>query len=482
MLIISKSLFSRWNEDRLSYCHWKSNEHLIPGLQGDTDLDVLLSESDRFKGEEILKQLDFLKCKSQFGSRYPNVDDWIGFDKETGKLIHLHLHYQIVTGHKGLKEYNLPWTLDVLETRIQDPETGVFISDPSFEIVTLYTRIALKVSLNDIFNKLLGNYHIDKSFLVEIEYLKQRVCWEKVEEIVSKYYGRYSTKVVALIKQETLTTKDIFVLRKIAENVFRTVSRYKYSNRFLEFYYKYALKFRKFLRLKLHQFIITRKVSETGEGLQVAFLGQDGAGKTTVTNIIRKWWDWKMDVQLVYLGSGENYRSWRKELLKVLPNNNAFRLFRALLLLTKYSHLSKDVLHTIKKGERYAHKGGLVIYDRYPQVQYAGISDGPKIRSLFMDKTPKFFRRFFERVAAIEEKNIKYASEHYPSIVFKLVIPPEESVRRKPENALETMVLKHNIIKTLDFEHSDVFVIDATMPLEEEIVTIKRIIWEHIQK
>lgn len=482
MLEISKLLFSRWNDAQLCYCHWKSNEHLMPGLIGDTDLDVLLSESDRLKGVEILRQLDFLKCKSQFGSRYPKVDDWIGFDNETGKLIHLHLHYQIVTGHKGLKEYNLPWTMQVLENRIQDPETGVFISSPNFEIVTLYTRIALKVSLNDIFNSYLGKYHIDKSFLIEIEYLKKRVCWEEVESIVFKYYGRYSAQVVDLLKNETLTTKDIFALRKIAESVFRSVSRYKYFYRFLEFYYKYALKFRKFLRLKLHQFIVTRKVPEMENGLQIAFLGQDGAGKTTVTTIIRKWWDWKMDVQLVYLGSGENYHSWRKWLLHKLPRSFGFKTVRAWLTLSKYKALSKDVLKTIRKGERYANKGGLVIYDRYPQIQYAGISDGPKIRELFLNKSPRLLRWVFESFANSEERYLKQATEHQPNIVFKLVIPPEESVRRKPENVLETMEIKHNIIKSLQFENSDVYVIDATMPFEEEILMIKRIIWEHVLK
>lgn len=482
MLEISKNLFSSWNEAKLCYCHWKSNEHLLPGLLGDTDLDVLLSESDRSRGEEILKKLDFIQCKSQYGSRYPGVDDWIGFDQKTGKLIHLHLHYHIVTGHKGLKEYNIPWTTEALATRVQDKDTGVFVSNPNIEIVTLYTRIALKVSLNDLCNRLLGKYHIDKSFLVEITYLKERVNWVEVEKMVSQYYNGYALQVMAIMKKDKLSTEDVFLLRKIAEKVFRKVSRYKYSNRLLEFYYKYALKYRKFLRLKLNKFVITRKVPKTEKGLQVAFLGQDGAGKTTVTTIIRKWWDWKMDVQLAYLGSGENYHSWRKSLLNILPKSFGFNVIRAWLRLSKYTHLSKDVLRTIKKGEKYAQKGGLVIYDRYPQIQYAGISDGPKIRLLFLEKAPRFARRLFERFAIVEEKNLKKASEHHPNIVFKLIIPPEESVRRKPENTLETMEIKHNIIKSLKFEKSDVYVIDATMPFDEEILMIKKVIWEHIQK
>lgn len=482
MLEISKLLFSSWNENHLNYCHWKSNEHLLLGLNGDTDLDVLLSESDKAKGEEILNQLNFLQCKSQYGSRYPGVDDWIGYDQGTGKFIHVHLHYHVITGHKGLKEYNLPWTSKMLEKRIQDKATGVFISDPNVEIVTLYTRMALKVSISDIYLKLLGKYHIDKSILVEIDYLKKRIVWERVEQMVSEYYNRYASQVIGIMRKNIFNSQDVFALRRIAEKVFRKDSRNKYSNRILEFYYKYALKFRKFLRLKMNQFIITRKVPRTEKGLQIAFLGQDGAGKTTVTKLIRKWWSWKMDVQLVYLGSGENYHSWRKMLLSILPNTIGFKTLRAWLTLSKYTQLSKDVLHAIQKGKKYARKGGLVIYDRYPQIQYAGLSDGPKIRTVFLEKAPSVFKVLFERFAKTEEKYLKKAAGHQPDIVFKLVIPPDESVRRKPENALETMEIKHNIIKSLQYENSDVYIIDATMPFEEEVLKIKRIIWEHVQK
>ncbi len=482
MLDVSKSLFSRWNDAQLSYCHWKSNEHLMAGLEGDTDLDVLLSLDDKERGEKILHKLDFLQCKSQFGSRYPGVEDWIGFDNSTGKLIHLHLHYHLVTGHKGLKEYDLPWTSDVLATRIMDKETSVYISSPDIELVTLYTRMALKISLSDIGKKRKGKYTIDNSYLVEIAYLKEKVNWVNVEKIVFDYYQDDAQDVLAILKKEKLHTEDVFQLKHFSEKTFRKVSRHKYTNRLLEYYYKYALKYRKFLRHKLNKFIITRKVPQSEKGLLVAFLGQDGAGKTTVTNIIRKWWSWKMDVQYIYLGSGDNYHSWRKTLYKRLPNSSIFKAVKAWLQLSKYKKIAKDSLSLIKAGEKFSSKGGLVIFDRYPQVQFPGISDGPKIRSLMPKKLPKVFKMILERFAAKEEQYLIKTTDHCPDIVFKLVIPPEESVRRKPENVLETMIEKHNLIKALQFEGSNVYEIDAMMPLEKELLMIKQTIWQHIQK
>ena len=124
MLQISKVLFEKWNSEHILYCHWKSNEHLEPGLDGDTDLDVLLDSKDEVRALLILRELRFLNCKSQYGSRYPKVSDWLGFDAETGKMIHVHLHLTIVTGHRGMKEYNLPWTETALETRDFDQARG----------------------------------------------------------------------------------------------------------------------------------------------------------------------------------------------------------------------------------------------------------------------------------------------------------------------------------------------------------------------
>ena len=117
MLKKSKELFDSWNQHSMTYIHWKGNDHLDEGLNGDTDLDVLLAEKDRVAGCAILNDIGFVQFHSQFGSRYPNVEDWIGFDEATGRLLHLHLHYALVSGHPGLKEFELPWTKEALDTR-----------------------------------------------------------------------------------------------------------------------------------------------------------------------------------------------------------------------------------------------------------------------------------------------------------------------------------------------------------------------------
>ena len=56
MLEACKLLFNLWNDQGIRYCHWKSNEHLLEGLNGETDLDVYVCPQDKELAETLLKK------------------------------------------------------------------------------------------------------------------------------------------------------------------------------------------------------------------------------------------------------------------------------------------------------------------------------------------------------------------------------------------------------------------------------------------
>jgi thymidylate kinase len=482
MLSISKELFSAWNNAELLYCHWKSNEHLLEGLNGETDLDVLLSHHDKDRGEELLRQLDFLKCKSQVGSRYPDVDDWIGFDKPTGSLIHVHLHYSIVTGHKGLKEYDLPWSELALDTRVYNAEYGVYTMEPNLEMVTLYTRIGLKADITTLFRSRIGKYHYDKDAKREIEWLKKRVDLNRVRQLLELYYKDKAKQVLEIMGLETIEASSYRKLRKIAEETFKSNRRVHGFIRLRELYF---LVYHTLIKKTIQKFkpLITKKIPASEKGVSIAFLGQDGAGKTTVTQKLIKWWNWKMDIRYLYFGSGENYSSWKKRLSNKLPSNRVFKYLKAALVIIDLRDVQRHAYRSIKRAQKYIKKGGVAIYDRFPQNEYPGICDGPKIR-LFLSKNMGngLLTRLLLPFAHSEEKYINKILFYSPDVVFKLILPPEESIRRKPQENLEMVSRKHEIIKSLAFEGSDVYTIDATMPFDKEIVLLKNTIWQHLQK
>lgn len=483
MLDISKRLFHTWNEENVIYCHWKSNEHLQAGLNGDTDLDVLVSEGSRERAERVFLALHFLKCRSQYGSRYPGVEDWIGFDAETGKLIHVHLHYTLVTGHKGMKEYSLPWTQTVLEHRVADAATGVFIACPELEILTLYTRICLKATLKRVAKARSGSFSIGKDNEKEIQYLKARVNWDVVKELTDAYWGAESS-VFRYIQASSLSAAEFLQLRSDILKVMQQHSRYgRFQGILYQLYYHGALRLRGVLRRKLGLPFILRKTPATRPGSIIAVIGQDGAGKSTVTSGIERWLTWKLEAERFYLGSGEHYWSWQKKLREKLPKrkNPILGALSAWLTLSDYVHLSKATYRTIQKARVYKEKGGIAIFDRYPQVKHFGINDGPKIRTNYLPKIKnKLVLKYAAHCAQVEEKYLKLAAELEPDLVLKLVLPPEESIRRKPKESIDAVQKKSEIIRKWEFDSVQVQVIDATMPLEQEYLMIKQILWESV--
>ena len=68
-LLICQHLFRALAESEVRYCHWKSNEHLLPGLTGDTDLDVLVDRNSSHVIQRVLAQLGFKSFQATpFGS------------------------------------------------------------------------------------------------------------------------------------------------------------------------------------------------------------------------------------------------------------------------------------------------------------------------------------------------------------------------------------------------------------------------------
>lgn len=218
--------------------------------------------------------------------------------------------------------------------------------------------------------------------------------------------------------------------------------------------------------------------------MTVAFIGQDGSGKSTVTDEILKWLTWKLDAYKFYLGSGEHYHSWQRNLKRKLENKKRYKLVAivyAFLTLSNHMTYAKRIYKFVKQGKRYAQNGGIAIFDRYPQTIHFGINDGPKIRFNYLAKIRNpLLKKFVLFCAKVEEKYFTKAERVVPGIVFKLILPPEISLMRKPEEDFENVKMKHEIIKSLSFEQSKVYTIDANSQYAEEIKEVKRLIWNDL--
>lgn len=502
MLEICKKLFDLWNGEGVRYCHWKSNEHLEEGLNGKTDLDVFVLPQDKEKAESGLAANSYIKFTPQKGARYPKVDEWIGFDHDTGALIHVHLHYQIITGTRFNKEYVFPIDELMISTRRLHPETGVYVAAPELEIIVLYSRIALKAT---------DKKHIapGDDYEREIEYLKASLDSGLVLENCEQLMKGAGKEFAELIDKQGLTSAEWIRVYRIASCWLKRYRKYSRLRVRCRYRYYYLRNVRNSVFKKRFGKIFITKKTLPERGRSICFIGADGSGKSTVSSDIKKWLSWKIDARRFYLGSGEHYTSPIKKLIafgaskKTAPSSagasqgggqsrgqgNAKqklglkrRLLRSLNRLLQSIYLKQIAVRSykeLKKAQKYVRKGGIALYDRFPQTQFAGIYDGPKIAVRYLENGGGLFIRMLARR---EERAIKKAQRYQPDLMFKLVLPPEESIRRKPDHTIEEVRPKAEITGKLVFERSETHEIDATRPYADELLTIKRYIWSELCK
>src|SRR5580704_13209705 len=113
----------------ISYCYWKSSRRVHLVLAGEGDLDLLVARQDQHRVEALLVQRGLKLFPSVGGRDHPALVSFLGFDEPSGKLVHVHLHFRLVTGERLLKNYRIPWEDQLLACATRHPSLPILILD-----------------------------------------------------------------------------------------------------------------------------------------------------------------------------------------------------------------------------------------------------------------------------------------------------------------------------------------------------------------
>jgi len=475
MLSICAAFFGHLNMMNVRYCHWKSNIRLDEALEGKTDLDILVHKDDRDRFESALKEFGFKKILSPVEKQFPGLEDYLGFDYDTGRLVHLHVHYNLILGQRYIKNHHLP--IENLVLQNLTARDDVCIPCPELELIMLIIRAHMKLDVVSIIKQIVKDLSQDPytpfpdQIEKELDDLIHKVDMDRLKELLQQsrlplpeelfigFIARYSARKLR-------ASGIISDCRRIFSGL-KAFRRRTSLGIYLEYVYRALWDLPGMGRFKP-----TKKKTLPGHGRVFALVGADGSGKSTLIEDIEKWLSWKLSVRRIYYGIPKN------KLVEITA-----RLIHGLrkIRLDKLASLLDACLWILIARNRYvlslkawegSAMGEIVISDRFPLKEFHQMAepmDGPRLKDL-------------EIPAGLSLSSLEghyYKEIKLPDRIFVLKVALDEIRKRKTDLDIETHETKVDAVNLLQ-NNNYLVSVNANEPYEKVLLKVKTMIWDEL--
>ena len=465
---------------RIDYCHWKSNTFLDRSASGANDLDLLINRSHAQCFLEVLFGLGFKETLLPKEEELPGVRNYYGYDRKTGRLVHVHAHFQLIGGSDLSKNYHLPLEQIYLRSSVQGDLFRV--PSPAFELVVFVIRMVLKHSTWD--SILMRHGSLSSSEQHELEDLGAEGTLSKVDKVLP-YFPGLSRSLFDLCLLSLQPGCPYWTRVKAGEQLqhaLQACSRYPHWIDILLKLFR-----RVWQPILMRGFRYTPKNRFANGGLLMAIVGGDGAGKTTLIDDLYSWLSGKFEVQKVHMGKPE--WSWATFLIRgTLKLGTLLHLYRFEGDVYEEFHqphgypwflrsvcTARDRYLTYIRARRIASNGGLVLCDRFPFPGFMAM-DGPECeQAIFSLKKVSWFHHFLARM----EKSY-YERINLPDVLVVLRLMPEHAVQRKRDESEISVYARSTEVWERDWSEKQAIVIDASLSKEEVVTLGRALLWAHL--
>jgi thymidylate kinase len=426
-----------------------------------SDIDVLISPSDIHRFSAVAETVGFKMARPD-ARQYPGTLSWYAPSALAPKFIHLHLHYRLYVGH-WLAPHRLPLEAPVLASARRT--AALPLPSPEFELLL---RVCWWASARE-WRPSSAAARRRKAAAVadEIAYLLNRPSLPDVHDAAAAHLPAIDPDVCEAALLAMLHGKPDGgrpgrqLRRAIASLTDRTwVARAAHL-------------------FQMMPVVVARwrRRSHTPfcGGRVVAFVGGDGAGKSTAAQHTRDWLAGTFETAVVHLGLPP--RSAATLAAGVLRRTAAvFGLGaaapRGTLSVLRTVCTARDRYRLYRSLRARAERGTIVLCDRYP---LPGLGpDGPAFgRSLPLPRT------------AVGRRLQRIESHYYrriapPDLVILLDVAPDVAARRKrDEDEAYVRTRVEEMCRQITWRRDPrVHVIDANRPLNDVLADVRRSVWE----
>jgi hypothetical protein len=456
-------------------CQWKGSWKKRRWMAGEGDIDLLVERATEPQFTAVLEELGFRRATPPWDSRVAGLESCFGLDRATGRLIHVHVHYQLLTGGFWTTIYRLPFERALLDSTIH---RNVFRTPaPEFELLVFAIRMVQRYRLRDV---LRGQPGWLKAIQAELDALLKEAELHRLGTVMAQH----------------LPTMDLAFVDECLASLRPGYSRWR----------RFALRRELHERLRAHAKTppLTLKLSRLAwsiltlrgrldwrrtpkkrlshGGTVIALVGGDGAGKSTCVQELSRWLGSELDVITAHLGRPPRslFTLAVGALLKVRrrifgePGGGDDARFPGYVQCLRDVCTARDRYLLYLKARRFALAGGLALCERYPVRQNYELA-GPRLDPF----APRLSRTVVGRLMLAAERRY-YQHILAPDVLIVLRVDPETAVQRKTTEPADYVRARNRVVRNVDWSGSGAHFVEAGRPLAEVVEDLKVLIWAEL--
>lgn len=486
MLTLIGKLFEALNTEGVTYCHWKSNAFLAAAIEGEDDLDLLVSGASRATFLAVLQQLGFKEAlTAERSAHIPGIHDYYGYDRTNPRLVHVHAHDKLILGQDFTKNYHIPFENSYLDSSVLGEWARV--PAPEFEWCVCVVRMMLKHSTwNTILGGLGGLSGRERQ---EMEFLQTAASPHRVEDVLSSHLPFIEPALFEECVRALQPSRPIWTRVKAGYRIQRSLRGCRLRPATIDVWLQFWRRLTQAVRRRLP--VPSPKKAMKNGGMLVAIVGGDGSGKTTLIEGIVNWLrpafasmkihlgkpSWSVTTTLArgLLKAGRSLRFYPFERAPLDPLAGAGAVsFPGYPSLIREVCTARDRYLSYRRARKRADRGVFVICDRFPLTGLLS-TDGPLIGRI-AEAFPR--RRLVGRLSRLEEHY--YRSIMPPDLLLVLKVHPETAVARKPDERPESVRARTKEVWDKEWAGSNVFTVDASRSKDEVLAEVKAFLWARI--